>query len=330
MAAGTEGRADVAQDHHAEVVSTIVESMTDVATSIPEPIRRNALVALSRLCTAAIDVPVAILEGQKLIAAAANQIAAQMKVDAAYVKAAEEKFAHRVVREQVNLDLVSQVALDSLRQHSDAERTTGVPDISLDWLNAFEREASQASSETMQRLFGRILAGEVRRPSSFSIRTIRLMAQLDGNTALLFRRLCSLSISLRIPDTVLDARVISLKGNAGQNSLSQYGLSFNALNRLEEHGLIISDYNSYSDYQPAVAIDGQVQLPMNFANAYWALVPKQPQQERKPTRLNGVALSYSGKELLPIVDIEHDDTYRVALQEYLESKGYALSAVQNH
>ena len=37
-----------------------------------------------------------------------------------------------------------------------------IPDITDDWLNAFEQEAVNMSSEHMQKLFGKILAGEIR------------------------------------------------------------------------------------------------------------------------------------------------------------------------
>src|SRR5258705_13301622 len=97
------------------------------------------------------------------------------------------------------------------------------PPISEDWLNAFESEAAQLSSEQMQRLFGKILAGEIRRPTSYSIKTLKLMAQLDNQAATLFKRFCSLSISLRGPRTnqIIDARVVSM-GRPGQNSLQQH------------------------------------------------------------------------------------------------------------
>jgi hypothetical protein len=64
--------------------------------------------------------------------------------------------------------------------------------------------------------------------------------------AALFSLLCSLSISSRVPDSsiILDARVMSM-GSAAQNSLQAYELGYDALNILQEYGLIISDYASY-------------------------------------------------------------------------------------
>src|SRR2546430_4326864 len=94
----------------------------------------------------------------RLIAASAEQIAKQMTVDPEDARAAGKKFAHRVVREQINVDTISMIAVDQLQSSTPdfnvEETAKAVPDISLAWLNVFERAASQMSSEQMQRLFG--------------------------------------------------------------------------------------------------------------------------------------------------------------------------------
>ena len=164
------------------------------------------------------------------------------------------------------------------------------PSISDDWLNAFENEASQMSSQQMQLLFGKILAGEIRKPTSYSIKAVKLMAQLDNRAASLFRLLCSLSVSLRLPhfNFFLDARVVSM-GNAGQNSLQSYGLGFDALNTLQEYGLIIADYNSMMDYKASVAHDGLVAIPIFSQDKPYGLIPKTATPQPQALNVSGVA-----------------------------------------
>ena len=164
--------------------TTPLDVATDLLldTTIPAPIRRNLFKALHQLCTAAVDVPVAYFEGKaaeiragteawiKIIEENAAQIAGQMKVPPEYALRAGNKFAEKIIREQINLDKVSVIAANELKTEefdssteesvdSDAEKT-----ISNDFLNSFEEEARQKSTEDMQLLFGRILAGEIRRP----------------------------------------------------------------------------------------------------------------------------------------------------------------------
>jgi hypothetical protein len=312
-------------------VTDLVEGMIG-GGGIPAPIRRNLFKAFGQLCSAAIDVPIAYLEGVgaekraeaqarvKIISTGADQIAAQMQVDPEYARAAVKKYGQRIIREQVNLDKVSVAAARELQgSNVDAEKAdeaAEIPPISDDWLNTFEKEASQKSTEEMQLLFGKILAGEILRPSSFSLKTVKLMGELDSRAANLFQRLASLAVSLRVSGTIVDARVVSLSGSAAQNSLQDYGLGFGTLNLLHEFGLIIPDYNSYMDYRASVVVGSNVSLPFTFQNRQWALLPPEERAPQQELRLNGVALSAAGKELLDIVDIVLDEEYSAALEAF--------------
>jgi hypothetical protein len=57
-----------------------------------------------------------------------------------------------------------------------------------DWLNVFERYAENASSEKLRDLWGRVLAKEIRKPKSFSLRTMRFVSELDVETAAIFEK----------------------------------------------------------------------------------------------------------------------------------------------
>lgn len=328
------------------VVASWTETVGDVLAdvSIPAPIRRNALKALDRLCASALEIPAAYLEGiaaerraetqarARLIASTTDQIAAQMKVAPQYAEAAIKKFGNRIVREQVNLDSVAHVAADNLKR---AETSHGprqedrpladspvVAELDDDWLNTFEKEASQKTSGDMRLLFGRILAGEIRQPSRFSIRTVKLAGEIDSAAAKLFLRLCSLSISLRTEGRIHDARVPALGGNAGSNALSAYGLGFDQLNVLQEYGLIIPDYNSYFDYGLCVAgVDARATFGFTYQRRLWAFVSTQERTPGSTLKLHGVALSKAGRELLPVLDLEPVETFDSAMTEYFEKQG---------
>ena len=111
-----------------------------------------------------------------------------------------------------------------------------------DWTARFFNDIQDVSTKETQLLYAKILAGEVKRPGSTSIKTLSLLRDLDQPTAMLFRIFCSACISLFTDENhILDARVLSLGGDATQNALRKFGLSFDNLNILNEHGLIITD-----------------------------------------------------------------------------------------
>jgi Protein of unknown function (DUF2806) len=270
----------------------------------------------------------------KLIETSANQIAEQMRTDPEYARAAVKKFGEKVLRERINVDQIAAVALEDLQvDDAQAPQTpqTEVPPISEDWLNVFENEASQMSTDQMQRLFGRILAGEIRRPSSYSIKTVKLMAQLDNRAAALFKMLCSMSMSIRMPNypnVIVDARVVSLGGNAGSNSLQPHGLAFDALNILQEYGLIIADYNSYMNYVASIARGGQVSFPLTFQKAWWGFLPKTGGDvQRQNFNVHGVGFSQCGKEMLSIVDIDPTPAYTEALKRFFDGQDMTMTPV---
>lgn len=332
-------------------LTNIVDAAADLVSgaTLPAPIRKNLFKALGQLCTAAVDVPAAYLEGVaaekraeaqarvRLITAGAEQLATDLAIAPEYAAAASRKVGQRIIREQINIDKIASAAARQVVAESSTDTAPssaeGAPapsepsTIDDDWLNVFEREAAQKSSTEMQELFGRILAGEIRKPATFSIKTVRLLGHLDARAAGYFQKLCSLSVSLRTPDTILDARVAALGGNAAANALASYGLSFGVLNALQEYGLIIPDYNSWFDYRLGVVRDGVIRLPIAFQQGDWGLLPLHLPQPDAELQLRGVRLSVSGLELLPIVDIQPQPEYTEALQTYFRSRGYEFRPV---
>ena len=193
-------------------------------------------------------------------------------------------------KRQINIVSVVRQAANQL---GDKEVENNEPD--HDWTARFFNDVQDVSSEEMQSLWAKVLAGEVERAGSTSIRTLGILKNLDQAAAYLFRKFCSACVFLS-PDgkTLMDARVPSLGGNAGSNSLQAYGLHFGALNILNEHGLIISDYNSWHDYRLSIGlkIDNPPQLirmPFCFQDRYWILIPTSERDLSKEFRLSGVA-----------------------------------------
>ena len=141
---------------------------------------------------------------------------------------------HREQTRQLNIEDVVERAAENLEGKE-------VPDVEPDhdWVGRFFGDVQDVSSAEMKELYGRMLAGQIERPGSFSLLSMNVLRNLDPNAARLYRTLCSACITA-IPDgkTVMDCRVPVLNGTAGTNALSRYGLSFGQLNVLNEHGLI--------------------------------------------------------------------------------------------
>ena len=328
-----------------------LDVVTDLVldSTIPAPIRKNAFKALDRLCSALIDVPVGALERRsaekrakteariKIIEENTAQIVEQIKVPPEYARRAENKFAEKIIQEQVNLDKISVIAANVLKQ----EESTSTTDqsggdgeekiINDDWLNSFEVEARQKSTEEMQLLFGRILAGKIRKPGTYSTRTVKLLAQLDRDVAILFKKLCSMCVVYRAPvaKQIFDARVPTLGGAPGRNTLGKYGLGFRELNILNEYGLIISEYNSWHEYNLGTGSGNHPLLaPLWHQGRYWALfaLPGWDKNQQQ-FKLTGVALSHAGRELFPIVDSDSMEGYTEELKKFFAGQNLQMREI---
>jgi len=316
-----------------------------LATGLPAPIRRNFSKAIGRLMSVAVEYPANWIENKiqeskaesdariKIIAETTKQIVRNLEVDPKYAHLAADKFAKRIVREQTNKDKISLLACQELAKlphktpvSTDAE-VNQLPEIDEDWLNLFESEAANISNEHAQKLFAKILAGEINQPSSFSKKTLRLLSQLDQGIAEIFTRACSMTISLRINGKIQDARVVGM-GLIGSNSLRAYGLGFDQCIALQEFGLVITDLNSYLDYQFMQIVDHAIGAGMWHQNNHWGL-SKPSGSTRNEMMIFGLKFTSFGNELLEIVDIHPVPEYTVALTTWLENvSGGKLTKIQ--
>lgn len=203
-----------------------------------------------------------------------------------------------------------------------------------DWTARFFSEIQDVSSEEMQLLWAKVLAGEVERPGSTSIKTLSILKNLDRMTAALFRKLCSACVSIKLDQNqFIDARVPSLGRNAASNGLREYGLDFGDLNGLNEHGLIISDYNSWFDCRACIGVFSEeakpkiLRYPFSFQGRFWVLIPTAKRTVNREFKLSGVALTCSGQELSVIVGLEPMDKYCQALMEYFKANHLQMTEV---
>ena len=338
-----------------ESVEEIVQSeiATDLLGGIPlpAPIRRNLFKAFSRLCSAAIELPIAHLEGKaeerraetearvSLVKVTASQISEQMRVDPEYARRAATQFGNKILREQANLDMITAQAMEHLKlgrtSHGSGSDEKEIDD---DWLHNFDTEARKRSTEEMQEFFARILCGEIERPNSFSIKAVKVLGDMDKKSAEDFTKICSMSVSLSEMDgQIIDARVLSLGGNAASNALAKYGLNFGQLNYLSEHGLIISDYHSWRDYQPCIGQSVQtpegsqmlLQVPFSYQGKSWLLTPTIDRQRSSDFKLHGVSFTGVGLELKKIIDPVSVESYTDDLIAFFGTKHFKMTEVQN-
>lgn len=171
-------------------------------SSISDALTPRTIKALDRLLSSAVDIGVAKLQQRtaRIEAQTASYKLVEARIAAAVASSASED--KEIVRQAIgvlvnkeyrrfdNRKAVAAKALEHLQAQSadTATEESAEPSAELDedWLNVFERYAEDASSERLQGLWGKVLAGEIRRPGQFATRTLRFLSEVSQSDALLF------------------------------------------------------------------------------------------------------------------------------------------------
>jgi Protein of unknown function (DUF2806) len=196
-----------------------------------------------------------------------------------------------------------------------------------DWMAFFKGKVDQLGTEEAKLLFGKVLAGEVKQPGSFSKRSLGILAEMGPGVGRLFDTLCNIS-------TVVSARhvrVVTLGvGDVGENSLEEFGLPFEALNHLIEAGLIFSEYDTFVE-MPLAAIGRPFDLGGDFYRLHVseAKIIELDTPEKRVAALGavpGVTLSAAGRELRAIVAKRTISAYVEKLTKGFAERGFDLRA----
>lgn len=101
--------------------------------------------------------------------------------------ATDARIEHVETKRQRNIEhITSNATIELSAAESVAEEKP-----SADWIARFFREAEDVSSEEMQTLWGRVLAGEIVRPGSFSLRTLDALRCLNTAHAKLIEKIAN-------------------------------------------------------------------------------------------------------------------------------------------
>jgi len=105
---------------------------------------------------------------------------------------AVSRLTHRELRRQANIEKAVHYAMDELLQ---VEHVSAEP-VAEDWIARFFNIVEDVSNEKMQQLWGRILAGEIKRPKRYSLRTLEALRNISPEEAELFRKVGKYAIPL--------------------------------------------------------------------------------------------------------------------------------------
>lgn len=234
--------------------------------------------------------------------------AANVSKERALVDRAVEQYAKLIVRKQENLEAVVQEAVSQIA--AEPRLSPGKPEepevLEEPFLDRFESYASGASSDELRLRWGRVLAAEVLKPGTFSQKVLRIVDELDSETAKMFEEISAHAVDGVIPK-LLSGQITyeqeAALSTAGLLLDDGFGLTKELVLAESEAGHRI--WNLYGDEYALGIIVEDI-----YVNAGHGLENENLHSKSGSLRLPVYGLTSAGKALLSILPIDEYATLR--------------------
>lgn len=167
---------------------------------------------------------IGVIEKAKAIASADSKI-----IDLDLYDNIQNRIIYQEKRKQENIDTIVEVAAEQLNQEENVAQEKVEPD----WTTKFFNIAQDISDDEMQKLWGRILAGEIKQPKSYSLRALELLKNLTKKEAQTFAKLSNLAI------TTGEGKFV-INNDNGKTLKEIFGITLDDILLLTEIGLIVN------------------------------------------------------------------------------------------
>jgi hypothetical protein len=177
-----------------------------------------------------------------------------------------------------------------------------------DWLLAWRDYAGKVSAEDLQRLWGSVLAGEVKSPGRYSIRTLEFLKTLSKPEADVISKLARYAIDGKI-------------ARGQKQYLDEKGLTFGLLLRMQEMGVVsgVEAVGLTTQYKTIVEEEFIKALVSNGK----ALIVKHD-DPAKVLQLEVYLLTEVGSQILGLGSFEPDCDYLRLVGKQIVGQGFAV------
>lgn len=235
--------------------------------------------------------------------------------DQTVVAIAERNRITREIRADVNTSKALLIAEDVLRDDPQAPPERMVDD---DWIFRWRDAASMVSSQELQELWGRALAGEIKSPGSCSLRTLEFLRNLSHGEALQIANLAPFVVDddliVREPDT--------------EEVLESEGITSGILLDLQTLGIVkgiegIEDFGWSKEFSLA-SLDSRGTCARAL-RAYDRVLAITHDDPTKTFKLRGCFLTPTGAQVLKLGSFKPHEVYIRSVGKAIVGKGFSVS-----
>lgn len=197
------------------VVSPIEKLITTVSAGIGKVYEPTHIKRISNAIRDNIDIPIVYNDGKVSINSENFQELAQR---------ASSRMAFQELTKQQNIDNIVYNAREELKNIKNVSEEP----VDKDWVFRFFNSVENISNEDLQKIWGRILAGEIKTPNSYSYRALEVLKNMAPREIEVFQKVAK--ISLMIENSYFIP--------CDKNILNKTGITFDELFLLEGCGIL--------------------------------------------------------------------------------------------
>ena len=222
-----------------------------------------------------------------------------MLIEAETVERIGQRLVAQEIRRQNNIDTVVEAAADELKGKEVSEEP-----VDEDWSTRFFGIVQDVSQEEMKVIWSKILAKEIERPSTFSMRTLDTLRNLSAKEAELFEKIASY---------VLDQNGYFIYNDP--EVLEKFGISYMDIAQLAECGMLQSGDFVSKNYK------GNPENDTVSAILYgkYVIIMKLPKASAI-VDIPVILLSQAGRELFGLIEPKVNLDYIRELNQYVKRK----------
>lgn len=214
------------------------------------------------------------------------------------------RLLNREIEGQINVEEIAEQAALILPP------TVSSEPIGTDWRRKFFQKAENVCEPDMQVLWGKVLAGEISQPGSFSLRTLETMTQLSRREAELFRLICGLA---------MDDGSVALPGFDINTALKPFGFGYDEILQLRDAGLLLHGDSIHKTFPlPAPDIQAAAHKVVLRNNEIFIELSG---PVLATFQLPSLIFTQSGRELRRLIENKPNDTYLALLGTSIRQRG---------
>ena len=206
----------------------------------------------------------------------------------------EDKIAQYVLaRNKQKVENVEEIVSKAKQQFAPDEQVSEEP-VEKDWMTRFLNIAEEVSDEDMQNIWARVLAGEIKKPKSYSLRTLEVLRNLSKEEAALIMRVSSYQVGLDLLST------------------DDFGVNLTDQIALDDINIICGE-ELVRTYTPN---KGKISFVLNKQALINIYIPTEVK-----IKLKGFKITKAGIEIMGLIQEHNYSVFYTDLSKYLKTKG---------